>query len=379
MPPELGSAVYEGYGEDNDTLMRRVRETTREIVSATQPTFLNITVNRICSEIPWGADDNPTVLEEVVKAVFDMVSDDTIDDNSEDLSKHARCGETYADLLYVMGTALPECRVPGNDKPVTLKTILLNITQDTFEFVTKKFTDPTVPMTDVDMHRILAVVSFIGHIYIRRLVAARVVAQVVHDLIGVKDIHPRHEYIRCVCELMLLIGKTIDSSKQGNMLMTQFLARLSNLTVLKKEFTNEPVYPEEIKDVIMGVHEARCNQWPPRAGTQVLAQFQLVSREDALANFKQLYHKGALPFTVTSENPVDIQDASPDLKDVKIVSFISGSCIGQLFSRSFTADMTASKLAQDISAQTSIHSERLMLFSPDSKLRKDDEIALPDA
>ena len=111
------------------------------------------------------------------------------------------------------------------------------------------------------------------------------------------------------------------------MLMTQFLTRLSNLAAAKKFNSDEPLYPKEITDAILRVHEARANLWPPRPGTQFLVQFRLVEWEQALHNFAQLHEKGALSPAVASQK-VDI--GITELKHIEVTAVISGACIGQL-------------------------------------------------
>merc|ERR1711879_325187 len=143
--------------------------------------------------------------------IFEMVEYDHIDYNKEDKSMHARSGETYADLLFVLRLALPKFKDPRDPKPdayITLADILLHLTQDTYENIWKQYRYASMDMSETDLHRLIAVVSFIGHLYVRKLVAARVVAQVVHDLIGIKDMEPKASFVCAVCELMQIIGKS---------------------------------------------------------------------------------------------------------------------------------------------------------------------------
>jgi len=355
----------------------QVEEQVRLIVAATRPAFLNITVNAIKDSINFGSDDDPSVLVTVVKTMFEMVRPDVIDICEEDHSKHARCGETYADLMFALRVAVPQFSVPDDDKPMIFTRVLLNITQDWLEQEMKRFTDPETELSERDMNSLIAVVSFIGHLYVRELVAIRVVAQVIHDLIGVKDALPLEIFVRCACELMHLTGPKIDSTKEGSMFVTQVLARLSNLVHLQKLDTDEPLYPKDVKDAIMGVHSGRFNKWPARSATRVLVQFHIVQRVEAQKVDGQLFVKKTLPHTVKQprSDPLDLQEDDEDHKHVKITSVISGNPMAVMFSLDMR-EKKASDLAKDIFRQTGIHFSRLMVFGPNSKLLKGEELLL---
>jgi len=340
-------------------------EKVRKIIAATEPTFLNVTVNRIHTQVPI---KNKEVLEALVRTIFDMVTGDTIDDHELDYSKHARCGETYADVMFSLRGVVPKFEM-ANDKPMTFTRILLNVTQDTFESVCSKFADAEKAKdvnTDVS-NSLIALVSFIGHLFVRRLVAARVMAQVVHDLVGVKDRQPDKILIRCVCELMQVIGRSIDATKQGNMLMTQFLARLTNLSASTTSVDH--TYPQEIRDAISAVHEARSQQWPARAGTQVLVQYHIVTAVEGLKIWDDLKLRQALPVKqMQDERPHGISEE--DGQHIKITAVISGRPVAVLFSQNEEA-LKEIPLKEKISELSSIHSQRLMVFTPSSTLLED--------
>lgn len=338
-------------------------EKVRKIIAATEPTFLNITVNRIHAQVPI---KNKEVLEALVRTIFGMVTGDTIDDLELDHSKHARCGETYADVMFSLRGVVPKFEM-ANDKPMTFTRILLNVTQDTFEAMCSKFADAeNAKDVNADMsNSLLALVSFIGHLFVRRLVAARVVAQVVHDLVGVKDRQPDQRLIRCVCELMQVIGKSIDATKQGNMLMTQFLARLTTLS----SSTTSHMYPQEIRDAINAVHEARSQHWPAREGTQVLVQYHIVTAAEALKIWDDLKMRQALPVELMhSSRPHDMSEEKG--QHIKITAVISGNPLAVLFSQS-EESLKEIPLKEKISELSSIHAQRLMVFTPSSALLED--------
>jgi len=138
----------------------------------------------------------------------------------------------------------------ANDKPKTFTRILLNVTKDKFEEVVKQIAAPSQSeaMTERVFCQLIPLVSFIGHLYVRRLVAMRVIAQVVHDLVGVRDIQPHENLIFCVTELMYIVGRTMDASVQGSTLMDQFLQRLENYAATRASAgTDEAFYPQDVR------------------------------------------------------------------------------------------------------------------------------------
>ncbi len=342
----------------------------QEIIGHTEPILLNKTVNRVRREVPIPHKDT---LHCVVRTIFEMVTSDTIDNHEHDCSRHARCGETYADIMSALRLVVPTFDTEG-DRTATFTRILLNVTQDTFEAWCGKFSNADVTGTSGIEDKLIALVSFIGHLYVRRVVAARVMAQVVHDLIGVRDRMPEEPLVRCVCELMQCIGQAIDANKQGNTLMTQFLARLSNLAASRKATTQEPVYSQEIRETIRAVHEARFQNWPARAGTQVLVQYLIVSEEDAIDAWRDLKKSEQLP-------PDQMHLTSPNIVDdygqhLRIVGVISHRPIAILLN---VTTLGESVLKTRIADSTKIHTDRLMVFKPSGELLESDEMAGADA
>merc|ERR1719203_2401793 len=75
--------------------------------------------------------------------------------------------------------------------------------------------------------------KFIGHLFLRKLLAVKVIGQVVYELIGIKDSPPEEHKIECVCELLQAIGHELDDKDHGRKLMLQFTARLMELKQAK--------------------------------------------------------------------------------------------------------------------------------------------------
>jgi len=107
------------------------------------------------------------------------------------------------------------------------------------------------------------------------------------------------------------------------------------------------------------------------------AEKKRVEREEAQKVDGQLFVKKALPHTVKQprSDPLDLQEDDEDHKHVKITSVISGNPMAVMFSLDMR-EKKASDLAKDIFRQTGIHFSRLMVFGPNSKLLKGEDLLL---
>jgi hypothetical protein len=81
--------------------------------------------------------------------------------------------------------------------------------------------------------QMLACIELIGHLFVRKSIAVKVIGTVVHDLIGItagqESIRPEGYHVSCVCRLLLIIGGTLDEIPPGVLLCNQFSARLIDL------------------------------------------------------------------------------------------------------------------------------------------------------
>jgi len=336
-----------------------ITEATKQIMHAAQPTFLNITVNRIREEIQIS---NKEDLEGLVKTIFEMVENDSVDTDQETNNPHARMGETYADILLSLSPNMPEFKMEGDtilgnidsndsktanflpaagfegpiqleesgghvvisipakatgkpdmvlkvgmrayiaDKvvtslsqlenkgefevtfrmPITLPRLLLTATGDSFERLFAEFTEAEPGRaTKETVNRLISVVSLIGHLVVRKLVPIWIMAQVVNQLIGTRGRQPDPTLIRCVCELMQIIGKVVDANEQGK--ITQFLDRLSELADSPDRDDTK-----EFRACVEAVQSARLDSWPARAGTQVFVQYEVVTYAEACRIWHEL-------------------------------------------------------------------------------------------
>lgn len=133
--------------------------------------------------------------------------------------------------------------------------------------------------------KVLANMKFIGNLFLRQLLAVKVIGQVVHDLIGIKDTHPEEHMIECVCALLEAIGYTLDATQHGKMLMSQFSARLIDLKRLQRPEGGD-VYSKRIQFAIQGLFELRQNGWQKKLFKEQ-AKSKDDIRKDAMKDARQ--------------------------------------------------------------------------------------------
>jgi hypothetical protein len=181
--------------------------------------------------------------------------------------------ETYADMVFALRTRYPEFPPEHEgEKAHTFTRVLLNTCQTEFENLPTSFepTDEERQKYSADELRLdisqrkakmLANMKFIGNLFLRQLLAVKVIGQVVHDLIGIKDQHPEEHMIECVCELLQAIGYSLDNTQHGKMLVTQFSHRLLDLKKVVDPATGRQVFSKRIQFQIQDLIDLRNNNW----------------------------------------------------------------------------------------------------------------------
>lgn len=214
--------------------------------------------------------------------------------------------ETYADMVFLLKsryTKFPP-ETPG-EKPVTFTRVLLNTCQNEFETLPTTF-EPSeeekikVPPEELKLEmkrrkdKTLANMKFIGNLFLRQLLAVKVIGQVVHDLVGIKDGTdnqlPEEHQIECVCELLQAIGFTLDGTPHGKLLMNQFSARLVDL---RRHTTSDgrQAFSKRIQFAIQDLLDLRSNEWQKKLFKEQ-AKTKDDIRKDAAKELRQ-QQKGA--------------------------------------------------------------------------------------
>jgi len=173
--------------------------------------------------------NNVEQLETIIKLIFGIA-----------LTDPHYC-ETYADMVFTLKSRYIEFPAKREgEKAVTFAQALLNGCQNDFESLPPTF-EPTdeesarMETADLDHEmrlrkkkmlanmkfighlfmrkkKMLANMKFIGHRFLRHLLAVKVIGQVVHDLIGIKEGLPEEHKIECTCELLCTIGCRLSRS-----------------------------------------------------------------------------------------------------------------------------------------------------------------------
>jgi len=79
--------------------------------------------------------------------------------------------------------------------------------------------------------RVVANMKFIGQLFLRRLLSARVIDSILRELAGSDDAVrvPDAPVVECLCELLTNIGSTLEASTAGRAILSSMLARLKDL------------------------------------------------------------------------------------------------------------------------------------------------------
>lgn len=204
---------------------------------------------------------NVEQLETIIKLIFGIA-----------LTDPHYC-ETYADMVFTLKSRYPEFPAERDgEKAVTFARALLNTCQNEFESLPTTF-EPTdeerARMEPADLahemqlrkKKMLANMKFIGHLFLRQLLAVKVIGQVVHDLIGIKEGLPEEHMIECTCELLCTIGYTLDLTQNGKALMSQFFSRLVDLKRSKTADEKAFAFSMRVRFQIQNLIDLRQNGW----------------------------------------------------------------------------------------------------------------------
>jgi hypothetical protein len=247
-----GYKITDAKDREED-IERRVRALLNKIC----PDNLKTIVDRLAGVDLHKAEE----LEHVIKIIF-----------SKALAEPHYC-ETYADMVFSLRTRYPEFPPEHEgEKAHSFTRILLNTCQTEFENLPTSF-EPTEE--EKQRHspdelrleigrkkgKVLANMKFIGNLFLRQLLAVKVIGQVVHDLIGIKDAPIEEHMIECVCELLQAIGFSLDNTPQGKILVTQFLHRLMDLKKEVDPATKTNVFSKRIQFRIQDLIDLRGSNW----------------------------------------------------------------------------------------------------------------------
>jgi len=182
--------------------------------------------------------------------------------------------ETYADLVYKLKTPMPEFPAADGGKPVSFKSTLLNCCQNEFEAMTRQAPDLTPEeLAELDPEEVefrkqqrkahtLANIKFIGHLFLRQLLTAKIIGSVISDLAMCEsvDVMPGEHVVECICELLNSIGYTLESMPAGKGAVAQVCGRLMDLKT-RTDRRGKAVYCKRIQFAIQDLLDTRAAGW----------------------------------------------------------------------------------------------------------------------
>lgn len=174
--------------------------------------------------------------------------------------------ETYADLVFSLKSVFPDFPDTDGGKPVTFRSLVLNICQNEFE---ELLAESEGASEDEDQEhakkrkdRMCANMKFVGYLYLRQLLSTKVVGSIICELvcIGDEEASPEEHALECACELLLTAGYTMDTAPAGQIALEMACNRLKDLKVRKSE-NGKGKYCKRIQFMIQDVLETRAKGW----------------------------------------------------------------------------------------------------------------------
>jgi hypothetical protein len=194
-------------------------------------------------------------LAKVIKMIFDQV-----------LRQPFYC-ETYADMVRMLQ---PRYQDTPLEEGVTFRRLLINACQEEFENLSASLQFNKEGLTSDEVFeerkkrkdRVLANMKFIGHLYLKQMLALKVIRNIVQELIDFdksSDELPQEEQVECALELLQAVGCTLDQWQEGQSLMGQFVSRLTDL---KSSHTDgRRFYSKRMQFQIQDFVELRAGNW----------------------------------------------------------------------------------------------------------------------
>ncbi|CAE7558677.1 Eif4g3 [Symbiodinium pilosum] len=181
--------------------------------------------------------------------------------------------ETYADLVFSLKSVYPDFPSPDGGKPVTFRSLVLNICQNEFEelLASSDLTEEEKANCDAEekahlikekKDRMCANMKFIGHLFLRQLLSTKVVGSVICELVCFEDdaALPDEHALECACELLLTAGYTMESLPAGEIALRLACDRLKDLKTRKMP-EGKSAYSKRMQFMIQDVLETRAAGW----------------------------------------------------------------------------------------------------------------------
>jgi hypothetical protein len=160
--------------------------------------------------------------------------------------------------------------------------------------------------------RLFALVSFIGHLYIRNLLSENVITQMMEDL----RMFDSCGVLKCFCELLHIVGNKLDSSEEGMQHISEGLVHLSRIASRPENEDGTHM------DAVSYVYQVRYLGWPPRLLIPV--QCFVIATEEARSLWLEMQEDMELPFELLAE---DFHRMENDTRCMKFQRVDTQKCI----------------------------------------------------
>jgi hypothetical protein len=257
-----GCASDEGCeAEDEDDADEPEEEEVRSLLNRVCPENVASVIEKMSSMEVRTAD----AMEAVIELIFKKA-----------LAEPHYC-ETYADIVFGLKSAFPEFQSPGGSEPTTFRSSVLNVCQHVFEELLaapEPSEDERAKLDPEELDherqerrkRMRAKMRFIGHLFLRQLLSAKVVGPWLCKLTRVEqpDILPEEHAIECACELLNAIGFTLESLPAGRAALAAVCGRMHALRYAKTE-SGKQAYSKRVQLTIQDILDARAADWTTKS------------------------------------------------------------------------------------------------------------------
>jgi len=329
----------------------------KRIMDDVEPAYLNKTINRFHQEI------KVTTVETLGCIAKSLIKLARLDETNEN-----RIGlEAFADIMVGLRNIMPTFM--QDETEVTFARLLVSLMQH--EFVLKgkailqshKSGSPKLSLFE-DMSFIL---SFLGHLAARRLMGVKVIEVILQDLLfcPLQDYQPDESLIFAACEMLSCVGHVIDKVKKGDVKMTYFLTKLTELADTRCDSLGL-IYSDAVREAVAALQEARSQGWLARGGSKVVLQFEVVSKTEAAELFASLQADLKLSVEQMQQSAASspVEEA---VQHIRISNMVSGQTMAIILSQ--TVDLIEGQdLKKAVAGVMCVHIDRLALFSADGSM-----------
>lgn len=222
--------------------------------------------------------------------------------------------ETYAGMVQRLQTRYPTFPpTEEGEKPYTFRRVLVNACQDEYTSLPKVF-EPTAEETSsmlpedlsAEMKRrkdkMLANMKFIGHLFQRELLAARVIHQILLDLLrdSAEGVPPAEHLLECACQLLEATGRILEVGSPDA--LRAVALRLTDLKGCKGAHGKNLV-SARLRFKIQDLLDLRENKWNKKSFREEATTKENI-RRDAQAATTQHQRGGQRPFNNSAANQV---------------------------------------------------------------------------